>query len=146
MATAKTTAAPTDAAPKFKLPKSLAECADLLYTTRKTRLALAKEVEALAAKESALREELINKLPKSQASGIAGKVARASIENKTVYSAKDWDAIHGYILKQHKKNPGVWSLLQRRLGDATCKELFEAGVKVPGVEAMEVPTVSLNKL
>jgi hypothetical protein len=141
-------APPPEELPKFKgkLPKTLAGCADRLYQVRGQRLALAKQVDEMKAEENALREHLINNLPKSSATGIAGKLARASIESKTVYSAKEWPEVWGYIQKNAKKNPGVWGLLQKRLNEGTCKEMFEAGVRVPGVERVDVPVVSLNKL
>ncbi len=128
------------------LPKTLAGCADELYTIRQQRFALQKQVEAIQARESQLSEELINKLPKSAASGIAGKVARVTIETKTVCQVVDWDKVNDYIIKNAKKNPGVFALYQRRIGESAVKEMWEAGKSVPGVEPMEVPRVSLNKL
>lgn len=135
-----------DEVKKLPLPKTLAACADELYTTRQARFALDKQVDALKAREAQLSEELINKLPKSQASGIAGKVARATIETKTVCQVVDWDKVNGYILKNAKKNPGVFALYQRRIGESAVKEMWEAGREVPGVEPMDIPRVSLNKL
>ncbi len=55
--------------PAVKLPKSLAMCADLLYTTQQQRFALNKEAEKLQAIEVALRQHLIDTLPKGEASG-----------------------------------------------------------------------------
>ncbi len=137
----------TTAEPKLKaLPKTLAACADELYQTRQARLAIEKEAETLKARETQLREHLINTLPKSQASGIAGSVARASIESKTIYQVKDWGLVHEYIRKNAGKNPGVWALLQRRLSDSTVKEMWEGGTKVPGTEPYELKTVSLTKV
>jgi hypothetical protein len=130
----------------FKLPKSLAECADLLFTTRNARLAIKKLMEAEEAKESALREHLINNLPKSQASGIAGKFARVTVSSKTVVSVTDWDKVNEYILKNGKKNPGVFALYQRRIGDATVKEMWAAGKEVPGTAPLDVPVIGINKL
>ena len=130
----------------IKLPKTLAGCADRLYEVRQLRLAKQREVEAFEKEESALREHLIQNLPKSQASGIAGKTARASIANKVVVQVTNWDEVYGYIVKNFKKNPGVFALLQKRVGEAAVKEIWEAGKKVPGTQPLEVPTVSLNKL
>lgn len=130
----------------FKVPKTLAACADLLYTTQQKRFALNKEVETLASQEYALREHLIQNLPKSDATGVAGSVARASISVKEIVQVSNWDGIHAYILKNGKKDPGVFSLFQRRIGDKAAKELLESGVKIPGVEMMDVKTVSLNKV
>jgi len=129
-----------------KLPKSMAECADMLYTIRQDRYAQNKVVEELKAKEALLVEHLIQNLPKSAATGIAGKVARATVASKTIPQAQDWDKIQAYILANGKKNPGVFSLLQRRLGEATVKEMWDAGKSIPGVEPFEVKTISLNKL
>ena len=130
----------------FKAPKSLAVCADQLFSTRNQRLALQKQVDELASQESILREHLIDNLPKSDATGITGKLVRATIEVKTVYTAKDWDATHDYILKNAKKNPGVWALMNKALNAKGVKEMFESGVKVPGVETLDVKVVSLNKV
>lgn len=132
--------------PVFTPPKSLAACADQLFNTREHRLALQKEVDALASQEAALREHIINTLPKSNATGIAGTVARATIEVKTVYQAKDWDAIHTYITTNAKKNPGVWALMNKALNSAGLKEVYAAGKSVPGVETLDVKVVSLSKV
>ena len=67
-----------------KLPKSLAACADLLYETRQSRLKEKKVIDEFSALETALKERLINELPKGEASGIAGRVARVSINTKNV--------------------------------------------------------------
>lgn len=130
----------------IKLPKTLAGCADRLYTVRQARLAKQRELEVFEREESALREHLIQNLPKSSATGIAGKLARVSILSKLVVQVTDWDALDQYIVKNYKKNPGVFSLLQRRVGDASVKEIWEAGKEVPGTQPLKVPFVSLSKL
>ena len=127
----------------FKPPKSLATCADLLYTTREERYAAQKVVEALAAKEAILREHLINNLPKSDASGIAGKLARASIELKSTVKVNDWGKLYKYIAKNI--NQGSFALLQRRVGESAVREIWGQGKKVPGCEPYKVPVVSITK-
>lgn len=131
---------------EFKPPKTLAACADQLYNTQQQRYALQKQVEELSKQETILREHLINNLPKSDATGVAGKVARATVKSRDVYVVKDWDKLYGYITLNAKKNPGVWSLLQRRLGEGAAAEIISAGKKLPGVEAGTVPVISLNKV
>ena len=135
---------PTKPVPKaagFKLPKTLAGCADALYSVREERLAAQKVVDALARKEAALREHLIDNLPKSEASGIAGKLARASIVKDTIPQVKDWVAFHAYI-----KRTGSFDLLQKRLSDGAVKERWEAGKSLPGVERFTVVKVSITKV
>lgn len=130
----------------FTAPKTLAECGDQLYRTREQRLALQKNVDELQAQETFLRDHLINNLPKSNATGVAGKLVRVAIETKTVYQAEDWDAVRAYIKTTSTKNPGVWGLLNRAVNQATAKEIYEAGKTIPGMKSLEVKTVSVNKL
>lgn len=135
---------PAIRAPKldpFKLPKSLAQCADLLYLTRQDRLAIQKVVEELEKRESMLKEEIIAKLPVSQATGIAGAVARATIVPKTIPRATDWAEIFKYV-----KKTDAFDLVQRRLSDAAVNERWDHGIEIPGVERFNTKTVSLNKV
>jgi hypothetical protein len=125
----------------FTLPKSLAQCADLLYLTRQNRLAIQKVVEELEKRESQLKEKIIAELPVSQATGIAGAVARATIVPKTIPRAIDWAEIFKYI-----KKTDAFDLVQRRLSDGAVNERWEHGVEIPGVERFNTKTVSLNKV
>ena len=126
---------------KIKIPKTLGACADRLYEVRQKRLDQQKVVDALASEEAALKEHIINSLPKSEASGVAGKLCRVSVVTKPIPQIKDWDALYKYV-----KKTGAFELLQRRLADAAIKDRWEAGKTVPGVEAFNVVSVSINKL
>lgn len=130
----------------IKLPKTLAACADLLYNTRVARYELAKQLDAMKATEAALTERLIQELPKSSATGVAGKAARVSVVLKTVVKTDDFDAVLAYVVKNYKKNPGTAALIQRRVGDAAVREMWNAGKEVPGVSPMDVPVLSVNKV
>lgn len=126
---------------KFKFPKTLGECADKLYKLREERLATQKVAEELEAEEKALKEHIIQTLPKSEASGVAGKVARVTVVTKQVPQVKDWKKFYAFI-----KKTGAFELLQRRLTDKAVAERWEVGKAVPGVEPFGVVTISLNKL
>lgn len=135
-------------AKEFKAPVSLAECADQLYSTRETRLALATQITELERQEGILRESLIDRLPKSQATGIAGKLVRVTVVNKTVYKADNWETLRAFITKAQKKSPGVWGLLNKAVNQATVKDMVEAGAdfKAMGLSKMDVPVLSMNKV
>src|SRR5580698_2011239 len=60
----------------FVLPKSPGERADLLYATKQLRYDLQHRVETLQKLQTEIENWFIDNLPKSQASGIAGKTAR----------------------------------------------------------------------
>lgn len=131
---------PTEAK-AFKLPEDLALCADLLYTTRQARLALDKQVDELKSRETALREYLIENLPVSNATGIAGKVARATVVTKDEPQVEDWDKFYAYV---HKKK--AYYLLQRRISGTAIKEVWENNKVVDGVAHITVKSISLNKV
>lgn len=126
--------------------KKLAAMADTLYTTRLQRYALQKQVDALKAEEAKLTDAFIENIPASDATGIAGKLARITVTSATVPQVEDWDKLHAYILKEGKKNPGVWALLQRRVGELAVKELWDAGKAVPGVVPFGIKKLSINKV
>ena len=132
---------PTKPRPPAKIPKTLGACADALYTTRQTRLVEQKVIAGYKEDEKALQDHLIATLPKSDANGISGKLARATITTKIVPVIEDWELFYAHVRKT--KN---FALLQRRLNDALVEEMWAAGKKVPGVGTFTAVGVSVNKL
>jgi hypothetical protein len=135
---------PATEAPKFRLPATLAGCADRLYELRTQRLALQKQVDALASEEAFLRDYLIENVPKSEATGIAGKLCRVTVVTKEVPQVADWDAFYAAI-KKGKGTEG-FALLGRSISKAAIEERWAAGKQVPGVEPFQVVTLSVNKV
>lgn len=138
---------PETASPKpekvapFKIPKKLGEVADLLYATRAKRLAMDKQVEDLKSQESALKQHLIDNLPKSETTGVAGKTARVQVVVKQRVGVDNWDALYAHI-----KKTGSFDLLQRRVSDTAVKDRWENSKQVPGVSATPVVDVSITKV
>lgn len=126
---------------EFKLPKTLAACADKLFETHERRLELQRQAKELEEQESKLKQHLIEKLPDQDASGVAGKLCRISLVNKEVPYAKDWPEIYKHIQKT-----GHFDLLGRRLNSSAVAERWENGEEVPGVETYTTTSVSINKL
>ena len=124
----------------IKLPKTMGACADLLYETREARLAAQKVVDELAKTEAAVREHIINNLPKSD-TGASGKKARISVVTKQVPQVKDWDKFYAHV-----KKTGQFELMQRRVSDGAVRERWDNGKQVPGVEPFGVVSVSINKV
>lgn len=126
---------------EVKLPRTIGACADLLYETKEKRLALAREVAALEELEKRLKEKIINELPVSEASGVAGKLARVTINKKSTWRATDWAEIWKYA----KKND-AHDIFQRRLSDEAINLRIEAGEKIKGLELFHYKSVSINKV
>lgn len=125
----------------FKLPKTLAECADLAYSLREERLAINRQAEEIAKKETQLREHIIKNLPKSQASGVSGKVANAKVITDVVPTVKDKAKFLAYV-----KKTGAFDLITSSMNAKAVKERWDAKKKVPGIEPYDVVKLSLTKV
>lgn len=123
------------------IPQSIGRVADLYSDVRQLRLGMEKEVEAVKARETQLRDHIINNLSKSDDTGAAGLRYRAQIVMKDVPRAADWGQIHAYIQKT-----GRFDLVQRRLGEAAIKEMWASKEEIPGVEKARIPDVSITKI
>lgn len=121
--------------------KDLAKMVDRLYKIRQDRYALQKKVDALKTEETSIETQLIDALPASDASGIAGHVARATITRKAVPVVEDWAAFYKYV-----KKTGQFELMQKRLSDSAVKERWDDGKAIPGVGSLQVKKVNLAKV
>lgn len=126
---------------KFKIPKSLAECADLAYLLRERRLEIQRSTKEIDEQEKLVKEYLIQNLPKSQASGVSGKVANAKIEKKTVPTITDKKKFLAYV-----KKTGDFDLITSSMNAKAVEERWDNKKKVPGVGEFEVIKVSLTKV
>ena len=124
-----------------KLPKTLALCADRLYTLKADKAAAQRVLDEIETEAVAIRAHLIDNLPKSEATGITGKTCRATLVTKLVPQVEDWDALHEYIRKGKR-----WELLQKRVSTTSIVELWENGKTVPGVVPFQTVSISLNKV
>jgi hypothetical protein len=125
---------------KLSLPKSMGACADKLFEMREQRLQAQKVVDDLKAQESALRDHIIDNLPKGD-TGASGKHHQCRVYTDQVPRIEDSDKLFAYI-----KKTGNFDLLQRRLNDAAVKERWEDKVSIPGVESFGIVKVSLTKI
>jgi hypothetical protein len=127
---------------KYKFPKAIGACADKLYTLRETRLKAQKVADVIEAEEKALKKHIIENLPKSQASGVAGKLARVTVINKDVPQVSDQEALRKY-LNRTKRFDLINNL---RPSAAAVTAMWDDGKKIPGVVKFVVTTVSMNKV
>jgi hypothetical protein len=142
-------------------PCSMGELPDTLKAAINTRLAAQKrmeeELKKLKADELALKDFIINEVPKSKAGGIIGTLYKAEItqreEPKVDVENNGWHKVYETIVNDyltHKKRKdgqedAAFALLQKRLGDAAVKEMWETGKTVPGVNKFTVVDVSVTK-
>lgn len=127
--------------PLKKLPKTLAQTADAAYALRDARLLLQRVVDLMQKDETALKEHLIQNLPKSQASGVSGKFANAKIEKVDEPTISDRAKLQAYL-----KKSGEFDLVSMRVNAKAVRERWDNKKKVPGVDAFTVVKVSLTKI
>lgn len=117
----------------------LAALADHYWLTREKRLAADKVADALKAEETRTEATLIKEMQEQKITAIGGSVVRLAIPTVPEYvpAVKDWDAVYKHILET-----GDFSLLHKRVGATACKERWDAGEEVPGIERFPVYKLS----
>lgn len=124
------------------LPKALGRCADLYHEVRSVRLAMEKEVEAVKARESEIKEHIIANLSKSDDTGAAGLRYRAQIITKTKFVVKEWPVLFSWIRKHDR-----FDMLQKRISDTAVADFVEEEKRLlPGTERVQVPELSVTKI
>jgi hypothetical protein len=118
--------------------KQLADIADLYWLKRTERLAADKVAAALAAEENKAKATLIEQFLLQDITAIGGKAVRLAIKKDFVPAVKDWSKLYDYI-----KQNNAFELLEKRPGRLACKERWEHGEIIPGVE--QFPSYSLSK-
>lgn len=128
---------------EFQIPKTLAACADRLYALRQQRLEVERKAEEMKTEERALKEHLIETLPKSDANGVEGRVARVRITVKDVPTLEDAAALKRYI-----KRYGASDLLEVKesLSTKAVRERWKDGKAIPGVGVFHAVDVSCTKV
>ncbi len=119
---------------------TLGEAIDTLYQARVARLAMARDIKELQAKESAAKAEVFQLLKEAGLEKASGKLATAGITKDDIPIIADWDKVHAYIKENDR-----FDLLQRRIGVVAWRDLFKDGILVPGTEAAVDFDLSLTK-
>lgn len=125
----------------WNFPTNMAVCADRYYTLQQKRYKAQAVVSALAEEEHALGDHIIQRLPTSKATGIAGKLAGIAIEKKEIPQVKDWQKFYAHILKTKS-----FDLLNRAVNAKAVKERWAAGKTVPGTDKFIRKVISVHKL
>ncbi len=122
-------------------PKNPAAAVDELYKLKSEKSAINAEVKRIEDREKELKDYLIEKLPKDDATGVSGKLAVGEVVTKVVPTVKDWEKLYAYI-KKH----GAWDLLKRAVNTKAAEDRWgDKQNKLPGVEAFTVVSVSIRK-
>ena len=102
---------------------------------------LETEVKKLKEKDEEIDRQLFSEMDTHGLSRTANDNYSASINSDTVPQVNNWDLFYAYLLESEEL-----SLQQRRLSSKACKEKWEAGETIPGVEPREIRRINFRKL
>jgi hypothetical protein len=125
----------------MKFPKTLGACIDMAYATQQEYLAKKAEADAVAKRVAEIEDHIIETFPKTGLQGGKGQFASATLTTSIEPTAKDWDAIFGYVKKK-----GAFDLMYRRINGKAWRDRIEAGEKIPGIEEFNRIKLSIRKI
>ncbi len=103
---------------------------------RDERLKLQRQTDRLKEQETELKLEVAAAI---KLSGLK-KVANVTYVLKVKAVAKDWEAIHAYIIEND-----AWDLMEKRLGQRACGERWDDKIEIPGVGKFPIDDLSIGK-
>jgi hypothetical protein len=128
-----------------KIPQTTGAVIDALYKLRNERIEKQRGFEEVIAKlkeaEKALEDHLISTLGKSKLNGAKGSLATVSVSKSVVPGKVNWTELYSYIVEND-----AFDLLEKRVAKVAFRDRLEQEPDgIPGVEPMEITTLSLNK-
>jgi len=109
-------------------PTSIGGIADHLYELRERKRELEAQVAKIDAEYKEHEERLFERLDKEGTDAARGKRASVSITQGIVGNVEDWAEVEKYV-----KRTGNFQLFQRRISDASYRELLELKGAIPGI-------------
>lgn len=124
------------------LPNSIGAQADLYAEVRELRLKMQKATDEVKDRETEIHNAILSALSESTDTGASGAHHRVQLVTKTRQHVKDWPSLFAFI-----RQYDLFDLLQKRLSDTAAREFVDTYKQpLPGVEDVEVPTLSFNKI
>ena len=123
------------------LPVSLGACADLYHDVRALRLEMQKQVDAIQARETEVKEHIIASATVTDA-GAVGRRYIARVISKAKPQIADWGVFCSWVRKNDR-----FDCLQKRISEDAVKQTMDAESRVlPGLQIVNVKDVSLTKV
>ena len=123
------------------IPPTIGRVADLYKGVTAIRLLMEKEVKKVRARESELKEHMIDNLSKSDDQGAVGLKYRVQLTKTVKPVTKDWEQVYDYIVENDR-----FDMLQKRLGDRAVLDIYEeTGYMPKGIEKFNAIGISVTK-
>lgn len=113
---------------------------DSMIAISDERREIKKREKVLIGEYRDLEAAFLAQLDEQGAKRAGTTAGTATITENILPTIKDWDALTNYIIEN-----GATHLLQRRVSSAAFRELLDAGIEIPGVEAYTQRQISLRR-
>lgn len=114
---------------------------DTIWALREKKRALTKQLEEVEGEIATQEQALLERMDHEGVDKSTGKCASVSIAEHVVGNIVDWDKLTDFVHK-HK----YYHLMQRRVTDTACRELWESGKTIPGVDPFTKRKVNIRTL
>jgi hypothetical protein len=102
---------------------------------------LNKQVAEAKAQRSKVKTLVLSGMHAHGMVSVGGHIATVSRRTKRVPTVFDWDELRRYIVANE-----AWELLHRRVAESAVTERWDAGEVLPGINGIEVETLSVTKV
>jgi hypothetical protein len=124
-----------------KRPPTIGTLADQLYAKREMKRKLEEQVKLINEEIAALTETAIETMDAQNTTKGEGKLASLSISSNVVANVLDWDQVWPWIARTKS-----FHMVQKRLNDASYREVLDMGKQVPGVQPFTKRNLSVRSL
>lgn len=114
---------------------------DTIWALREKKRALNVQLEAVEAEIATQEQALLERMDHEGVDKSTGKCASVSIAEHVVGNIQDWDALVAFVKKK-----GYFHLFQRRVTDTACRELWERGDTIPGVDPFTKRKINIRTI
>ncbi len=119
----------------------LSQIIDAYCVARELRLTADKEAAKLKAKETDLKNRVMQEMLNHDCHMVGGKYKKVTLRTKSKPQVASWPEVYAYIMEHDAPD-----LLQRRLAEGAVNERLTEGEAIPGVELIEINDLSVSKL
>jgi hypothetical protein len=127
--------------PTKKRAPTLGTIIDSLWALREEKRSLEKKITAIEEIIGVSETSLMETMEKEGVAKATGAKATVSVTETVSSKVEDFEKLSGFI-----KKTGFFHLLQRRVSDEACRELYEQGKTIPGVEKFVKKRVNIRSL
>ena len=124
-----------------EIPDDLGDCVDYLKELTEERLDREKYAKAVKARETEIREHLIDNISATNKKGVMGAEYKAIVKINRKPTVDDWEAVYDHIAKHD-----AFYLLNKSISARAIQEIWDADNTVPGVKPINVKVLSITKI